>query len=269
MYNPNYSFEEQLPPHSKAILQACRAGDLAQLQQILKDYSIKPSTSASWGRDLNGPPNTRMLLEEAVSHQHASIVRFLLSIDPSNDIDSKDIGRSLVESQNLEILELIRARAPDIVNVDLSHFDTFLSAACQVGGTWDNPPGDESLPLVHYLLDNGADPNEGGFGGCGSIPAAIEFSRPLEIIDKMVEKGGVVNLLVFSSAVRARRIDALHLFFDKAPFSVSIDDMLKRARESEDKQIMAIAERGVAKVRKRHYRRKSKWWKGLQGVWIF
>lgn len=266
--NYRYSFEDKLAPHNKAILQACRIGDLARLLKLFQDHNTRPEPRASWREDPHGPPNTRILLDQAVAYQHAHIVRYILSTDPSENLATRSTVRALVETQNLEIAELLRARAPEIVNMELSHFDTFLSAACRGGDRFnhDNLPGDDSLHLIHYLLDNGADPSEGSWSGCSSIPVAIDFSRPLEIIDKMIEKGGVVNLLVFSSALRRRRMDALQLFFDKAAFSVSIDDMLKRARESEDEEIMAIVERGVVKVRKRGYRRKSTWRKGLAAL---
>lgn len=264
-----YSFENKLAPHNKAILQACRTGDLARLIQLFQDHNTRPEPRASWREDPNGPPNTRILLDQAVVYQHAHIVRYLLSISPfEKKLATKSTVRALVETQNLEIAEVLRTRAPEIVNMELGHFDTFLSAACRGGDgcNHDNLPGDDSLPLIHYLLDNGADPSEGSWGGCGSIPAAIDFARPLEVIEKMIEKGGVVNLLAFSSAVRNRRIDALQLFFDKAPFSVSVDDMLKRAAESEDKEIMDIVERGAVKVGKRRYRRKSVWRRGLDAI---
>lgn len=64
-----------------------------------------------------------------------------------------------------------------------------------------------------YLLENGADPREGSWAGCGALYAVLQFSQPLEIIVKMVEKGGTVNSLVFSKAITKQRLDALGFFF--------------------------------------------------------
>lgn len=118
-----YGNEEQLSAHKKAILQACRTGDLAQLQQLYQAHNIQPGSRIARTEDNDGSPLT--------------------------------------------------------------------------------------LPLIHYLLDYGADPRKGSWRGCGAIHVVLEFSQPLEIIDKMVEKGGMVNLLILSEAIRKRRLEVL------------------------------------------------------------
>ena len=72
----------------------------------------------------------------------------------------------------------------------------------------------KTLPLIHYLLDNGADPRRGSWRDeVGALDPALAFSWPLEILNKMIDKGATVNRIVFVEAVRQQRADALKLFF--------------------------------------------------------
>lgn len=171
----------------------------------------------------------------------------------------EEIAQAIISHPNLEIMELVRSHTPSTANYEISHLQTFLTEACR--GDWGDDGSharniDETLPLIHCLLDNGAEPREGSWRGCGALYAALEFSWPLEIIDKMVQKGGEVNLLIFLEAVIMRWVDALLLFFDKAMFDISIEKMLDIAQESEDKEIMSVVNAGVAKLKQQQ----PKWW---------
>jgi len=57
----------------------------------------------------------------------------------------------------------------------------------------------------------------------------------------------------------ARRVDALELFFEKATFRCSTDEMIDVARKSKDKEVKSVVKAGVAKLRKRE-QGKPRWW---------
>lgn len=133
---------------------------------------------------------------------------------------------------------------------------TFLTDACRGDGAYDRPPSNKTLPLIHYLLDNGADPRRGSWRDeVGALDPALAFSRPLEILDKMIGKGATVNRIVFVEAVRHQRIDALELFFEKATFCCTTHEMLCCTRDTKDKATKAAVKAGVAKLK--GY---PKWW---------
>lgn len=246
-----YGNEWQLPVHKRKMLQACQTGDLSQLQQIYQAHNIQPGAKLDWMENDSRPTTVFKLFVTAIIHEHVRIVSYLLSMHPERDLNYELVAQAIIDHPNLEIMELVRAHQPDIVNLGWLHIRTFLTEACRVGG-------DKTLPLIHYLLDNGADPQEGSWRDCGALHAALEFSRPLEIIDKMVEKGGTVDSLIFSQAVMARRVDALELFFEKATFRCSTDEMIDVAQKSKDKEVKSVVKPGVAKLRKRE-QGKPKW----------
>lgn len=106
-------------------------------------------------------------------------------------------------------MELLRAHSRGFVNLEINHLRTFLTEECRGDWMYDSPASDKTLPLKHYLLDNESGPREGSWRGCGALHVMLEFSQPLEIIDKMVEKGGTVKLLIISEAIMTRRVDVL------------------------------------------------------------
>lgn len=122
------------------------------------------------------------------------------------------------------------------------------------GGTYDSPPSNKTLPLSHYLLDMGLT-QKGSWRDCGSLCTALELSRPLEILDRMLDKGATVYDFVFSEAVRSQRIDAVQLFFEKATLHCSTKKMLHEAQKSKDNRIKSLLKAGVAKMTDQ-----PKWW---------
>lgn len=174
---------------------------------------------------------------------------------PESELDYRMVVLAIVDHPNLEIMEFVHKHQPNIINLQYRHTHTFLTDACQGGGTYDSPPSNKTLPLIHYLMGNGADPQKGSWRDCGALCTALEFSRPLEILDKMIDKGAAVDDFVFSEAVRSRRIGAVELFFEKATLHCSTKRMLHEARKTRDKEIKSLVKAGVAKMTDQ-----PKWW---------
>ena len=68
--------------------------------------------------------------------------------------------------------------------------------------------GDPLIP--NYLLDNEADPKEGGLGPTGPLFAAVELGQPLELIAKMIRAVARVGPMLMTVAI-LRRISARSL----------------------------------------------------------
>lgn len=128
---------------------------------------------------------------------------------------------------------------PNIVNLGFNCLQTFLTEACRGGQRYKPRTSNATLPLIHYLLDNGADPREGCWA-CGALYAALAFSQSLEIIFKVIKEGGKVDRLASLCAMRMKCLDALELFFEKATFiGYPIDKILEDVGKSEDKEVMS------------------------------
>lgn len=252
-----YEDEEKLPAHKTGMLQACRTGDLPQLQQIYQTHNIQPGAKLDWMEKDDRPSTLFRLFITVIIHENVAILRYLLTMHPQYDLSYEIVAKAIIDHPNMEIVELLHAHQPDIVNLEFNFLQTFLTEACRGGQGHESHTSNMTLPLIHYLLDNGANPREGCFAGCGALYAALDSSQPLEIIVKMVKKGGKVNCLVFSKAMKKKRLDALEFFFEKANFDdYSINEILEDAQKSEDKEVMSVVKAGVVKLKKRQ----SKWW---------
>lgn len=119
---------------------------------------------------------------------------------PEGNIGCDQTVRTIIDYPNIEILKLLQAHTPNIVNHEFNPLQTFLTETCRGDWQYGSPANDKTLPLMHYLLENGADPKEGSWNGCGALYSALGFSWPLEIMDKMIHKGAVVGILVFDEA---------------------------------------------------------------------
>lgn len=197
------------------------------------------------------------LFMTTITHEHVPILCYLLTMHPQTDLDYEIVARAIIDHPNLEIMKILHAHHPNFVNLEFNPFQTYLTEACY-GGWGCESYTNMTISLVHYLLDNGADPQIGCFAGCGALYVALESSQPLEIIVKMVQKGGWVDRLVLFMAMKKKRLDSLEFFFQKAMFSscYPIDKILEDAQKSEDKEVMSVVKAGVATLKKR----RSKWW---------
>lgn len=199
----------------------------------------------------DGPPPTYELITAAIIQEYVPIVVYLLSMHPEGNIGCDQIVRTIIDYPNIEILKFLQSHTPSIVNFEFNPLQTFLTEACRGDWQYGSPASDKTLPLIHYLLDNGADPKEGSWNGYGALYSA------LGTMNKMIHKGAVVGILVFDEAIRKQRLDSLQLFFEKATFSLPIEEMLEQARNSGSKEIMSLVKAGAAELKKR---KQPKWW---------
>ena len=252
-----YRNEANFPDFKKEMLEACRTGNLSQLQQIYQAHDIQPGVNLEW-MEGDKPPTIFTLNITAIIHEHVPILQYLLSMHPTSNLNLEMVVLAIVDHPNLEMLDVIVKHQPDIINIQYRHSHTFLTDACQGGGSYNSPPNEKTLPLIHYLLDKGADPRMGPWRDCGALCTALEFKRPLEILEKMMDNGGTVDDFVFSAAIKNRRLDAVKLFFDRAILrGCSTKMLLKDARETHDKKMVSLVEAEIAKFTGQEL---PKWW---------
>lgn len=257
---PNPS--EDQPIHSpimeqtnkQALLNACMTGDLETLQSYFSSQNFPPGSKVLWRETDQSPPPTWTLLTAAINHDQVAVVSYLLSIYTVGDISCEEIASAIIHHPNLETMHFLSSHSPDIVNLEMDPHRTFLTEACRgpQGSVSSDSKRESVLPLLHFLLDHGADPREGGLGASGALLPALESAQPLEIIEKILRCGASVNILVFSTAVRMERVDALRSFFRTALFSPALSSgkMLEIARESKDAEIISLVEEGCLEMEK-------------------
>lgn len=100
----------------------------------------------------------------------------------------------------------------DIVNLGFNFLQAFLTETCHRGQRYKSRTSNATLPLIHYLLDNGADPREGCWA-CGALYAALAFSHSLEIIFRIIKEEGKVDRLASLCAIGMKCLDTLEFSF--------------------------------------------------------
>lgn len=183
----------------RAMIEACGSGNVSMLQQLLKacdvtegDPPLEPKLSEP-DPPPSSPPPTWKLIAAAVRHGRSSILALLLKAYPTINLNRQSILEAALANPDLETFKLLRAHSPSIVNYEFDALNTSLLMESCRGG---NPL------LPHYLLDNGADPNEGGFPGGGPLFYGVRFDQPLEVVVKMIDRGAVVTKAVLKEANR-------------------------------------------------------------------
>jgi hypothetical protein len=110
----------------------------------------------------------------------------------------------------------------------------------------------QSPLLPGYLLDHGADPNNGGLGGVGPLYWAVQYNQPLEIMKKMVEVGGEVKSIIVASAVEKQDLELVKFFIDES-WCEDRDCMLewafKEARKTNKEELVTMIEQRLKVVK--------------------
>lgn len=129
-------------------------------------------------------------------------------------------------------VKLIHSHYPGIVNEEFTRYSNALMEAC-VGGD----------PLIpNFLIDHGADVNEGGFPGRGPLYAAVTHRRPLELVKKMVQGGAWISGSTLDAAIHQRQHHALEFLIDRYQYG-SQESFLPDARKTNDQIVIEIVEK--------------------------
>ncbi|KAK0108654.1 hypothetical protein ONS95_003447 [Cadophora gregata] len=222
------AFNSNDTENHESTLEACRVGDLFTLQKLLSISTNKPIPEATG----------LSLLATGVQHQHPKIVTHLLTTHPTISLcQSTDIVASLLSKPSIPILRLLLAHDSHFANISIDYgMRTFLTDACR-----EPPP--KINPLIHVLLDTGADVNDGMGPGGGALLAAIWGDQGKDIILKIVKKGGFVAGPVLTAALQKERVDVLRMLLKRGGGNIDVEDILRRVRAGSNKRIEKIVER--------------------------
>ena len=223
----------------KAMIEACESGDVSSLQNFLEACHVRAGDAPvdpKYGEPdppQSSPPPTWKLITAAVGHGQSSIVALILKTYPAVDLNRQSILEAAIAKPHLDTFKLLHAHSPSLVEYEFdSQNSSLLMEACRGG----------SPLLPNYLLDNGADPNEGGFPGAGPLFYAVQFEQPLSIIVKMVDRGALVTNAVLTEAIRKQQAPILEFLLMRGGLK-DRQGALESARETGDKEITALVER--------------------------
>jgi len=210
------------------LIAACASGDLCRLRQLLHlvdenqtDSAVPEDLLPAW-----------MMIFTAVERKHTGILELLLSTYPKWNMYNPIMLRQLFANPDLKTFQLLHSHNPSIINMEFqSSKSTALMESC-VGGN----------PLIpNYLLDHGADVNDGGFPGRGPLHAAVSQMQPVALVKKMVDLGAIITPTVLYAAIQQQQVCSLELLLKFGTYDPS-KSYLKMARETKNEKITALVE---------------------------
>ncbi|OQU97607.1 hypothetical protein CLAIMM_03511 [Cladophialophora immunda] len=232
----------------EAMMNACSAGKLDELQTLFKEHGIRHGSPAIryYERTLESPPTTSNLFAAAISHGHQPIVQHLYSVYPGVEIGDGAIADALLEPPlDPEMLKLVCSHTPEIAFFEFEDdMTSLLSKACEGGA--------DNAPFIHVLLGHGAlgkmAHNYTSRMG-GPLTRAVECGQPIDVIRKMVRDTPHLDFPI-NSALFHRRADVLDILLsEKRARGRSSPIHLSRARSwlegEKNKDMIDVLERHV------------------------
>ena len=222
--------------HHMAMMEACKEGDIARLQQLWDQHSTESS---------NDPARNSSEIWElfvcAFSHGHPSVLEYLHFKYPDYNLADLAPVWARREKLDLDMLKLLYSYNPEVVTYEYGdHTTSLLSVACE--------GGPNNAPIVDWLLDHGA--SAGGYTyhfGEALVPA-LQHDQPIEIIRKMVPRVARLSLPIYE-AIKQKRTERLEILLDadlsRRPSNRSLQylELLRRqAQDTEDKKVIALVE---------------------------
>lgn len=229
----------------KAVMSACEVGDILRLQDLLQGAGVRqgdPPVDPQYIRypDIieaipsSGPPATPNLVIAALENKQHFVLEYLLKIYPELDVEHDAILLSAFVNPDLKCIEVLHTHCPSIVNFEFQSHSSAIIEALRAPDT----------SIATYLLDNGADPNEGGLGAMGPLFHAIIWDKPLEIIQKMVECGAIVRPYLVIQAIEQQHPQIIKYLIYQC-WMESPADVLKAARKTKNKEIVSMVEKRI------------------------
>ncbi|KAI1405229.1 hypothetical protein F4819DRAFT_444508 [Hypoxylon fuscum] len=235
------------------MLEACSSGDISTLQRLFADHGIQPGSEPIYPKfvDPSGNPQevsstsvtesqqippTTELLERAVAAKQVVIVRFILQNYPSLSLmQLHGVVRAVLENPDPAVLQALCDHESSFASFSVDYgMRSFLTDACA------RPP-EEIVPVLHVLLDNGADVDDGWGPGGGALYAAIVGGQPLEIVRKILGKSVAVSSRNINTAVGQGRADVVKLLLNQEQIDpgVNVEEVVEGAQKSGNQEIIA------------------------------
>lgn len=162
-------------------------------------------------------------------------------------------------------MRVLCAHRPEFASASIDyHIHCFITEACA------RPP-DKIGPVIHVLLDYGADLNNGMLGGAGALYAAILGSQSMEIIDRILESkppyAASVGSFAISEAIKKERVDILQRLLRDSRVREKegkVEADIEKAKKTENPEMIAEVQRYalelIAKREKEERRARKRWW---------
>lgn len=209
---------------------ACQTANLIHLRKLVSEDLVNK---------VDGCPAWR-LQEAAVKSRNSSILKYLLQAYPETDVKRKPVLKAAFAHPDLKTFKVLHIFDPSIVTYEfeLNLWATAFLESCRFG--------DPTIP--NYLLENGADPDEGGFGGA-SVLYMLGLGQPDKIFAKMIEKGVRIHQFTLHNTIKIERLGLLKLFTREADerMSWNAKEALEVARETKNEKVIMYLEKWFEK----------------------
>lgn len=234
------------------MIEACKTGQLLELKKLFDEHHVKEGSKPIpyYPVKQEGAPWTDLLFMAAISHGQEAIFRCLHSTYPTYNLRDSSVAITLGPTRNLDMLKLIHSYCPEIVGYT---FDDHMTSVTSLAVA----QGPENGPFIHFLLDHGAiSMNDGGYRHYAGVELgpAIEYHQPIDVIKKMMTMTRHL-MTPLQMAIDYKRADAVevllpenHARMRQAGIKDDLQESLKEALKTKDKDTIAVVERFIHKV---------------------
>lgn len=225
------------------ILKVCQTGDLNALHLVFQASNISAPATPITPQNARSHtlPQTHHMVEAAVRGHQKPVVEYLYTTFPSARIQGPEL-LAAIDTGNLQIFELLARQAQSRYDVVLREFEdreTALVKACR----------GKKPSIAFYLLDAGADPNYAGAAGelgvFGSPLAVAVLEQDLELVEKLVQKGAVVEDWHVHCAVEQNRPHVVHFLANCREEGLDLQMHLEEASILGNKECVNVLERRI------------------------
>lgn len=248
------------------MLDACSAGNLPKLEKLLDGTELSRGLGVEVRCYIleSEQPTIYELLLTAIKSRRTTVVTFLLERYPDFPLSQlTELFHAILDNADTDTLRACLVHQPRWATSSVDYgMRCFITDACA------RPP-DRIVPILHLLIDYGADLNDGWGPGGGALYAALIGSQPGEIIEKMVQKGGDVSPTIIHTAIKKERLDVLpSLLRDRQVQLITSADLMEWTKDTENEKVISLVESFITKreaEKAKRAKRAERWWQ----VWKF
>jgi hypothetical protein len=147
-----------------------------------------------------------------------------------------EIIKSILDNADAETLRVLCAHDPRLASTSMDYgMRSFLTDACA------RPP-EHIVAVLHVLLDNNADVNNGLGPGGGALYTALLAAQPPIIIERILQNGGEVSFRTLSVARQKERFDVLPSLLRKSRHrnSKELEDLVQCAKDTGNEEAITM-----------------------------
>lgn len=245
------------------MLNACSSGDTGALKRFFAKHEVQRGGNPLPVQTIDAegsaePTNTSLsidvLLERAVAARQLAVVELVLQSYPKLSLAQRHgVVRAVLENPDAEILQVLCSHDCHFASFSVDYgMRTLLADACAL-------PPVQAVPMLHVLLDNDGDVNDGWGPGGGALYAAIIGGQPVEIVDKILSKTSAVSNRNVIAAIRRGDADVVRALFERKPVSrkFRVDECVEEAKKTGDEEIVVVVETWAREKIEEEVRRKD------------